>query len=229
MSKSNFGGSGAVDSRKFHKNYKKPSCGSGAIINTIKQLDIYLSGDFIECLLCGSSYKNLGQHLKLSHGMESKTYKNEFNIPVTRSLMGAESKRKSSESMISQWATNKNYEKVRQSISRGINTGGSRHESSSTITAMIMKKSGLVAKKKQTEKKYEDSRKHCIAAMEVAIETNSTLYGTGIVPERVYRYARKHPSDYEFNNLLSRVKKPRSNTKKQVDRINRKEVSAASD
>lgn len=58
---------------------------------TEAEVDHYLSGDRIECLICGGSFKALvGQHL-LGHGVTAAEYKRRFNIPQHRGLTCKES------------------------------------------------------------------------------------------------------------------------------------------
>ncbi|MBV5329150.1 MAG: MucR family transcriptional regulator, partial [Chlorobium sp.] len=53
----------------------------------------YLSGDTVECLVCGKRLKHLGKHL-LKHGMSSDDYREEFNIPWTFALSGQATREK---------------------------------------------------------------------------------------------------------------------------------------
>jgi hypothetical protein len=46
----------------------------------------YLSGDRITCLLCGKEYKKLGNHLLKIHGVTVDEYKEKYQIPWTYSL-----------------------------------------------------------------------------------------------------------------------------------------------
>lgn len=50
-----------------------------------QEIDEYMSGDRITCLLCGRSYKALGCHLKI-HGMTSDQYKIEYGLPMSVGL-----------------------------------------------------------------------------------------------------------------------------------------------
>lgn len=55
-------------------------------IDSKEQLEAYLSGDKIECLICGKKYKMLGIHVSQTHKMPTEEYKKKFNIPLTRAL-----------------------------------------------------------------------------------------------------------------------------------------------
>jgi predicted transcriptional regulator len=58
---------------------------------TKEQVQAYLSGDAITCLICGVSLQKLPKHLRVSHGVSSDDYRRRFNIPFTRALMCAKS------------------------------------------------------------------------------------------------------------------------------------------
>ena len=51
---------------------------------TIEEVNDYLSGDKIKCLLCDKWYVGLGVHIVKKHKMELRGYKVRFNIPLTR-------------------------------------------------------------------------------------------------------------------------------------------------
>jgi len=214
MGKSNFGGSGARDSRKHHRKPAKVQSGRGAKIESLKELDEYLSGDYIECLLCGREFKSLGMHLKKTHGYEPRKYKEDFNIPVTRSLSGEVTRKLSSNAMLNQWAINPKYAAVRESITRNppVNTSPSKSTLSESIRVSASK-NALSKENKQQADLFTKSRMDCMAAIHRAISEDITIAATGINPARVRRYAKSHPDDIEFISLLSKVKKPRSNIK----------------
>ncbi len=46
----------------------------------------YLTGDTIECLLCGRHFQALNRHLRFTHKMHPDEYKARFGIPFDRSL-----------------------------------------------------------------------------------------------------------------------------------------------
>jgi predicted transcriptional regulator len=56
---------------------------------TIAEVDNYLSGDTVECLLCGKRFQTIhSSHLR-SHGITHAEYRKRFGIPANRSLIGA--------------------------------------------------------------------------------------------------------------------------------------------
>lgn len=55
---------------------------------TREQIEEYLSGDEVACLLCGRPFKNLGIYLKRIHQMEPADYRFRYNIPAYFGLVG---------------------------------------------------------------------------------------------------------------------------------------------
>lgn len=55
---------------------------------TKTEIDRYLSGDTIICLLCGRRYRGVGHHVVRAHDITIDEYKDRFGIPHTRSLVG---------------------------------------------------------------------------------------------------------------------------------------------
>ena len=213
--KPNFGGDGSRDSRKFGKTDTRKSCGRGVAIETAEDLDSYLSGDYIECLICGSSHKSLGHHLRRAHGQDSKSYKAEFNIPSTRSLRGESSIKKSSEASLDNWATNPKMKNVRALLIKNIaNLDGTKHKTKSSIPSIGSSARIKKARKIQSNKQDVELRVRYISEMNMAININKTLYSAGVKAENIYNYARRHPNDSEFINTLNKVKTPMCITKK---------------
>lgn len=59
---------------------------------TMEQVDAYLSGDKIQCLLCGERMQTLHKHLRHKHGVTSDDYRIQFGIPYKRGLQSAKHK-----------------------------------------------------------------------------------------------------------------------------------------
>ncbi len=57
------------------------------IFQTKDEIDEYLSGDKIVCLLCGKAYKSLCSHI-LVHGFNADTYKEKYGLPFRSGLSG---------------------------------------------------------------------------------------------------------------------------------------------
>ena len=89
----NFGGSGKDYSRTNHiieknKKIRKESVNLDIALTEFKtkeEVDNYLSGDTIECLICGKNFKSLSAHLK-THNITAKEYKLLLGIPMSRGL-----------------------------------------------------------------------------------------------------------------------------------------------
>lgn len=56
---------------------------------TMEEVDNYLSGDTVECLLCGKRFESIhSSHLRW-HGISHAEYRKRFGLPANRSLIGA--------------------------------------------------------------------------------------------------------------------------------------------
>ncbi len=55
---------------------------------TKEEVEAYLEGDKISCLLCGKEFQALGIHLTRTHKVNIKDYKEYFGIPHGRGLTG---------------------------------------------------------------------------------------------------------------------------------------------
>jgi predicted transcriptional regulator len=53
---------------------------------TREQVDEYLSGETVECLICGRRFNGLHMHLKFKHGIRDDDYRQRYGIPLSRSL-----------------------------------------------------------------------------------------------------------------------------------------------
>jgi len=56
-------------------------------MKTKEEIDKYYSNEKIECLLCGKIFKALGSHIA-THDITVNEYKDKFNLPYSRSLVG---------------------------------------------------------------------------------------------------------------------------------------------
>jgi hypothetical protein len=59
---------------------------------TRQEIDDYLGGDVIVCLLCGRRYQSVGAHLTRVHGMSSREYQDRYGLPYSRGLVSARSR-----------------------------------------------------------------------------------------------------------------------------------------
>jgi predicted transcriptional regulator len=62
---------------------------------TMQEVDNYLSGDTVACLICGKSFQTLNCSHLGSHGITHDEYRIRFGIPFNRSLTSAPSRAKS--------------------------------------------------------------------------------------------------------------------------------------
>ena len=53
---------------------------------TKKEIETYLSGDKIQCLLCGKKFKMLGPHLNQTHEITADEYRDIYGLPYGRGL-----------------------------------------------------------------------------------------------------------------------------------------------
>jgi len=56
---------------------------------TLDEIDAYLGGSTIECLICGGVFQQLGNHIRPAHTIDCAEYKEQFGIPRTRKLVSA--------------------------------------------------------------------------------------------------------------------------------------------
>ncbi len=54
---------------------------------TMDEVDSYLGGSSIVCLICDGYYQALGNHLRLAHAWDCASYKLHYGIPKTRKLV----------------------------------------------------------------------------------------------------------------------------------------------
>jgi len=67
---------------------------------TISEVRDYLSGDKVQCLICGRWFKALNPHIYKAHGIHASDYKDTFGIPSSYGLSSMASKEKRAASMI---------------------------------------------------------------------------------------------------------------------------------
>jgi len=84
---------------------------------TAKQVDDYLAGDRVKCLICGRSFKMLSAHIWQKHDMSADDYREEFGIPWSRSLSGKATQ--ALKAKISTENFNKNPKLYRENLSKG--------------------------------------------------------------------------------------------------------------
>lgn len=60
---------------------------------SMDEVDEYLKGEKLQCLVCGNSYRGLQQHVNHRHELSAREYCLRFGIPVSRGLWGDETRR----------------------------------------------------------------------------------------------------------------------------------------
>jgi hypothetical protein len=56
---------------------------------TIEDVEAHIGGEKVVCLLCGKYYENVLRHVAVTHGLDGKDYRHQFNIPAKYSLAGS--------------------------------------------------------------------------------------------------------------------------------------------
>jgi endogenous inhibitor of DNA gyrase (YacG/DUF329 family) len=133
----NHGGSGFAHTRLTRPSQPEKAPVRYQPISTAAELEAYLSGSKIACLLCGKEMRSLGHHLSRSHAMSPDDYKVKFNIPVTRSL-ACEDLREIKKAITERiWQENPRMEAVRQSLKENIDRlDGTKHKTKSSIKGL---------------------------------------------------------------------------------------------
>lgn len=65
--------------------------------HTREEIEKYVGGDKITCLICGKSYIRLSKHIASGHGCDPKVYKDALNIPRCTPLFSLEDRLRVSE------------------------------------------------------------------------------------------------------------------------------------
>ena len=80
--------------RKAQRATVLPGFPSSVQFTTIDEVDQYLSGEKLQCLLCGKMFLGLGNHIALQHGVPAMEYKHRYGIPYRRGLAPESTKQK---------------------------------------------------------------------------------------------------------------------------------------
>lgn len=205
----NHGGSGYSHSRKSRPKPEDAKAIRYGKIETLAELELYLSGAKIACLLCGKEFKMLGRHLGRSHAISARQYKEDFNIPVTRSLSCADLREQKRQIMKKTWAENPKMEGVRESLKANISRlDGTKHKTKSSIPSKVTKARAAVLKQLQSDTIRIRFRAVYMEKIAEAILADVTLYTVYKKTHQVYAFAERNPDDIEFINAFAKVKKP---------------------
>lgn len=91
--------------RRAHRHEALPGFPVIQPFSTVEEIDAYLAGDRIQCLLCGKAFKDVGKHVAGLHGITTDEYRRKFGIPWTRALCCSDTSSKYSEVMSSRIAS----------------------------------------------------------------------------------------------------------------------------
>jgi hypothetical protein len=81
---------------KIDTNHQYPWRGK---FGTKTEIDDYLAGNKVQCLLCGKLYKALPQHLERTHDITADDYREQYGLPWRRGLCGVGTSKKLSQNM----------------------------------------------------------------------------------------------------------------------------------
>jgi hypothetical protein len=56
---------------------------------SLAEVEAHLGGERVQCLLCGKRFENVLSHVKRTHDLEEREYRDRFNIPAKYSLAGS--------------------------------------------------------------------------------------------------------------------------------------------
>ncbi len=216
----NHGGSGLPHSRICRPKPQPAEPIKYEPIRTLHELELYLSGLKIACLICGIECKSLGHHLSQSHSMSSKDYKVMFNIPVTRSLCCQDLKERKRKITQGFWQDNPKRESVRCLLKSNIkNLDGYKHKSKSTIQPS--KESRLIAAKKRSDAFRKKYREIYLSIIDNAINSGETIYqltlNTSCKPQAIYSFAERNNDDSYFCERLALARQIPTRERKRDD------------
>lgn len=66
---------------------------------SIEEVREYFSGDYIDCLICGRTFKALARHLEKIHGVTCDEYRSAYKIPWTYGLISEQARQLASKVM----------------------------------------------------------------------------------------------------------------------------------
>ena len=68
-------------------------------ISLPEEAEAYVSGERIQCLLCGKFYRSLGSHINSVHEVDETSYKHRFGIPYRVGLVSATTAKRHAEEL----------------------------------------------------------------------------------------------------------------------------------
>jgi hypothetical protein len=85
--------------RKAHRATVLPGFPARIPFSTNAEIEAYLTGEKIQCLLCGKMFKDVGKHVSAQHRIPPDEYRSRYGIPWGRGLCCAESSMRYSETV----------------------------------------------------------------------------------------------------------------------------------
>ena len=212
--KPNHGGSGMANTRKSRPSPARTNKEKYGPISSVEELEIYLSGKKIMCLLCGEDFKSLGHHLTRSHSISSRKYKIKFNIPTTRSISCSELRVMKRNIMLGVWDGNEKMEEVRLNLRKNAKknlSSGCKNRSKSTLAGAANNKKLKAIGDEVRVRQSAQYRDIYLDIINRAITNDLTIYkqcqsdGHNRVTA-IYNYAKKNKDDLEFCQRLDIAK-----------------------
>ena len=118
---------------------------------TKTEIDDYLAGDKVRCLLCGKRFKALPKHLELTHDITADDYRERYGLPWKRGLCGASTSKKMSKNMLKR-RKNGFRPPIELAQKKSVTTGNRRPDQPFLVDAKIKSLKPIIEK----IKKYED-------------------------------------------------------------------------
>lgn len=132
-------------------------------------LEQYLSGDTLQCLECGSHYKNLSLHLFHSHLLSREDYCLRYGLPLSTTLVGQEIREKLAENALDRFnnLAPDNKEEVRKKL-RTLNHGKKLKKLRTVLCPQCLKQCSSISGKSEAlcEDCLDSNRKAAIAKHE---------------------------------------------------------------
>ncbi len=63
-----------------------------SIFSSGTDVQAYLSGEQVICLICGRAFRSVGHHVRWAHKITARDYKRRYGLPVTKGACGAEAR-----------------------------------------------------------------------------------------------------------------------------------------
>ena len=175
---------------------------------TDEDIDIYLNQYKLVCLECGEKHVNLGKHITKEHApIDSRSYKEKYNIPYSRALIGIQMLQKCKDAA-KQRMKNQKYREdfavnTLKAHAKTRSLKGIKKENEYCTKRRIAK--GTESKLKITHPKYLEALKLSVDSG-ISITKAAELMD-GITQPGLSTYIKTHPHDTELLNLYKQALK----------------------